>query len=82
MSFPRTLSAGAPYAVLSSTPGNSKLILRTVSKLIVLIGMCEKAIIGKNRNLFKAVYRNLADSALFASGWGCPASASFQRLKI
>src|ERR1017187_2526713 len=36
MSFQRTLSAGAPYAVLSSTPGNAKPILRTLSKLIVL----------------------------------------------
>ena len=36
MSFPRTLSAGDPYAVLSSTPGNAKPIFRTLSKLIVL----------------------------------------------
>ncbi|MGD0165625.1 MAG: hypothetical protein ABSB39_24505, partial [Candidatus Sulfotelmatobacter sp.] len=34
MSLPRTLSAGAPYAVLSSTPGNAKPIVRTLSKLI------------------------------------------------
>jgi len=36
MSFPRTLSAGAPYAVPSSTLGNAKPIFLTVSKLIVL----------------------------------------------
>jgi hypothetical protein len=40
-SFPRILSAGAPYAVLSSTPGNAKPTFRTVSKLIVLLGMGE-----------------------------------------
>jgi len=40
-SFPRTLSEGAPYAVLSSTPGNAKPIFRTASKLIVLFGMGE-----------------------------------------
>jgi hypothetical protein len=33
------LSAGAPYAVLDSTPGRAKPIFRTVSKLIVLFGM-------------------------------------------
>jgi hypothetical protein len=37
--------------VLSSTPGKAKPILRTVSKLIMLLGM--GAIIRKNRNLFK-----------------------------
>jgi hypothetical protein len=36
------LSAGDPYAVLSSTPGNAKPIFRTVSKLIVLLGMGER----------------------------------------
>ncbi len=41
MSLPRTLSAGAPYAVLSSTPGNAKPIFRTVSKLIVPLAMGE-----------------------------------------
>ena len=41
MSFPCTLSAGAPYAVLSSTPDNAKPILRTASKLIVFLGMGE-----------------------------------------
>jgi hypothetical protein len=35
------LSAGAPYAVLSSTPGNIKPIFRTASKSIVLFGMGE-----------------------------------------
>jgi hypothetical protein len=35
-SFPRILSAGAPYAVLSSAPGKAKPIFRTASKLIVL----------------------------------------------
>jgi hypothetical protein len=35
------LSAGAPYAVLSVTPGNAKPIFRTVSKLIVLLRMGE-----------------------------------------
>jgi hypothetical protein len=35
------LSAGEPYAVLSCTPGNAKPIFRTVSKLIVLLGMGE-----------------------------------------
>jgi len=33
------LSAGDPYAVLSSTPGKAKPIFRTVSKLMVLLGM-------------------------------------------
>jgi hypothetical protein len=42
-SCPRSLSAGNPYAVLSSTPGNKSPILRTVSKSIVLlrIGHCD-----------------------------------------
>jgi hypothetical protein len=52
MSFPRTLSAGAPYAVLCSTSGNAKPIFRTVSKSILLLGMTD-AIIGNNRNLFQ-----------------------------
>jgi hypothetical protein len=44
--------------VLSSTPGNAEPIFRTVSKLIVLLGM--GAIIRKNRNLFKASYCSFA----------------------
>ena len=36
-----TLSAGDPYAVLFSTPGNAKPIFRTVSKSIVLLGISE-----------------------------------------
>ena len=41
--FSRTLRARAPYAVLSSTPGSVKPILRTVSKLTVAlaIGECD-----------------------------------------
>src|SRR6267142_1926862 len=39
MSFPWTLSAGEPYAVLSSTPGKASPIIRTVSKSIVLLGI-------------------------------------------
>ncbi|MGA9508221.1 MAG: hypothetical protein WBV55_06185 [Candidatus Sulfotelmatobacter sp.] len=46
------LSAGAPYAVLSSTPGKAEPILRTVSKLILRLHMTN-AIIGKNRSLFQ-----------------------------
>jgi hypothetical protein len=38
-SFPWTWGAGDPYAVLSSTPGNAKPIFRTLSKLIVLLGI-------------------------------------------
>ena len=41
MSLPRTFSAGAPYAVPSSTLGNAKPIFCTVSKSIVLLGMGE-----------------------------------------
>ena len=47
--------------MLSSTPGNAKPIFRTVSKLIVLLGM--GAIIRKNKNLFKTRYRSFAYSA-------------------
>ena len=36
-SFPCTLSAGFPYAVLASTSGRASPILRTVSKLITLL---------------------------------------------
>jgi hypothetical protein len=39
--FPRTLSAGAPHAVLASTPGSVKPIFFTMSKSIVLRGMGE-----------------------------------------
>ena len=39
MSFPRTLSAGIPKAVLSSTPGSASPIFRTVSKPIVFLGI-------------------------------------------
>jgi hypothetical protein len=35
------LSAGDPYAVLSSTPGNAKPVFQKLSKLIVLLGAGE-----------------------------------------
>ena len=38
----RILSAGKPYAVLSSTPGNASPIFRTASKSIVLLGICQR----------------------------------------
>jgi hypothetical protein len=47
--------------VLSSTPGNAKPIFRTVSKLILLLGMAI-AIIDKIKNLFKAGYGSVAYS--------------------
>jgi hypothetical protein len=41
MIFPRTLSAGDPYAVLSSTPGKASPISRTVSKVIVFLAISQ-----------------------------------------
>src|SRR5947208_1607893 len=41
-SFPRTFSAGLPYAVLSSTPGKASPIFRTVSKSIALLGIGQR----------------------------------------
>jgi len=49
------LSAGAPHAVLASTFGSAKAILRTASKLIVLLGM----IIGRSRKLFQALANSI-----------------------
>src|SRR5262249_61776161 len=42
ISCPRTLSAGEPYAVLSSTPGNVSPIFRTVSKSILVLGILQR----------------------------------------
>jgi hypothetical protein len=63
--------------VLSSAPGNAKPILRTESKLIVLLGMAS-AIIRKNI-IAGTAHSNFAYSALACFSMGMSGSASLQK---
>jgi hypothetical protein len=73
--FPRTLSAGAPHAVLGSTPGSVKPTFLTVSKSIVLL---RHGYDYPQEHDSPNGYCSLAYPALASFSIGMSGSASFQ----